>query len=380
MPTQNNATAKNSRNTTKAADERLTLTVGGVTHSDWESASVDSSFLTPAGAWSLRIGLNEARPPADVHPGARAVLSAGSDILMTGLIDDINHDVTNGRHVLNLAGRDNAGALVDCSAPIFTAENMTLAEVINKIVKPSGITKIAIHADKSTAPKKFSIQPGQTAWSALMNVAEVNGLWPWIAPDGTLIIGGPDYSAAPVDSLVMRKDGTGNLLQLGKLTSIAGRYSQVTVLSQSHGTQSHNGAHNRHGTATDTGMTLYRPFIEVMGDTDTDDMATARARKILSDSRLKALTLTATVRGVRTSGGTAWQPGQRVAVRSDIHDIDAIYFIMARTIRCGRGQELVTTLTLKEDGIWTPDAYPRSRHKKKGKQQVPTYHTWEEIN
>lgn len=375
MPTQNNATAKNSRAAAATADERLTLTVGGVTHSDWESASVDSSFLTPAGAWSLAIGLDKARPPAEVQPGARAVLSAGSDILMTGLIDDINHDVTRGQHVLNLTGRDNAGPLVDCSAPVFTAENMTPNEVINKIVKPFGITRIAIRADKSTAPKKFSIEPGQTAWSALMKVAEVNGLWPWIAPDGTLIIGGPDYSAAPVDSLVMNADGTGNLLRLGKLSSIAGRYSQVTVLSQSHGTTSHNGAHNRHGTATDAGMTLYRPFIEVMGDTDTDDMATARARKILSDSRLKALTITATVRGVRTSGGTAWQPGQRVAVRSDIHDIDAIYFIMARTIRCGRGRELVTTLTLKEDGIWTPDAYPKSRHKKKGKKGKDQYWT-----
>ncbi len=257
---------------------------------------------------------------------------------------------------------------------------MTLDEVVSKIVKPLGITKIAIHADKSTAPKKFSIEPGQTAWSALMKVAEVNGLWPWIAPDGTLIIGGPDYSAAPVGSLVMGSDGTGNLLQLGKLTSIAGRYSQVTVLSQGHGTATHNGAHNRHGTATDTGMTLYRPFIEVMGDTDNDDMATARARKILSDSRLKGLTLTATVRGVRTAQGTVWQPGQRVAVKSEPHDIDAIYFIMARRIFCGRGRELVTSLTLKEDGIWTPDAYPKSRHKKKGKRPKtstgPTHRTF----
>ncbi|WP_237166082.1 phage baseplate assembly protein [Pantoea stewartii] len=372
MLTQNSTAMKRSA---AAADERLTLTVGGLTHSDWMTASADSAFLTPAGAWSLAVGLHGARPPAEVHEGARAVLSAGSDILMTGLIDDINHDINRGQHILNIAGRDNAGVLVDCSAPIFTAESMTLDEVVSKIVKPLGITKIAIHADKSTAPKKFSIEPGQTAWSALMKVAEVNGLWPWIAPDGTLIIGGPDYSAAPVGSLVMGSDGTGNLLQLGKLTSIAGRYSQVTVLSQGHGTATHNGAHNRHGTATDTGMTLYRPFIEVMGDTDNDDMATARARKILSDSRLKGLTLTATVRGVRTAQGTVWQPGQRVAVKSEPHDIDAIYFIMARRIFCGRGRELVTSLTLKEDGIWTPDAYPKSRHKKKGKKAKDQYWT-----
>ncbi|KGT95297.1 tail protein [Erwinia typographi] len=362
-------------------DERLTLTVGGVTHSDWMRVSVDASFLTPAGAWSLAVGMNGNRLPAEVHEGARAVLSAGSDVLMTGLIDDINHDITRGQNVLNLAGRDNAAALVDCSAPVFTAQEMTPEEVINKIVKPLGITRVVIHADSSTAPKKFAVNPGETAWSALMQVAQVNGLWPWVAPDGTLIIGGPDYSAAPVASLVMNADGSGNLLRLGKVTSIAGRYSEVTVLSQSHGTATHNGAHQRRGTATDTGFGLYRPFIEVAGDTDTDDMATARARKVLSDSRLKGLTLSATVRGVRTEGGTAWQPGQRVAVKSELHDTDAIYFVMARSIQGGRGIPLTTTLTLKEDGVWVPDAYPKSRHKRKGKGKGTTgvYHTWEEI-
>jgi len=378
MPTQNNATAKSST-TAAAADERLTLTVGGKTHSDWTRVSVTADFLTPAGQWQLELGINGASLPAEVCEGARAVLSAGRDVLMTGLIDDINHAVLRGQHILSLTGRDEAAVLVDCSAPIFTEQKMTLQEVIARIVRPLGISKISIRADSSTAPQKFAIEPGDTAWSALMKVAVVSGLWPWIAPDGTLIIGGPDYSATPVDSLVMNRDGTGNLLDLTKHTSIAGRYSEVTVLTQGHATSERNGVRNHKGTIKDSGFTLYRPHIQVMGDTDTDEEATTRARKLLSDSRLKALTITAVVRGVRTTGGTAWMPGQRVAVKSAIHNIDAIYFIMGREVRGGRGAPLTTTLTLKEDGIWTPDAYPKSRHKKKGKQQVPTYHSWEEI-
>lgn len=361
-------------------DERLTLTVGGVSHQDWMRFSVDASFLTPAGAWELDVGTEYATLPAEVRPGARVVLSAGHDVLMTGLIDDITESLRRGRHELSIAGRDNAAALVDCSAPVFTAQNMTLQEVITRIVHPFGISKVAIRADKSVAPKKFSVEPGETAWEALQKVAEVNGLWSWVDPDGTFIIGGPDYSAPPVATLVLNRDGRNTILSLTRQRSIAGRYSEVTVLAQGHGSREHDGVHNRRGTATDSGFTLYRPLIQTMCDTDTDDMATARAKKLLSDSRLKALTLTVEVRGLRTPGGIPWTPGQRVNIQSDLYGIDGTFFMMSRRISGGRGQPLITTLTLKEDGVWIPDAYPRSRHKHKGKGKPRLWHTWQEIH
>jgi prophage tail gpP-like protein len=370
-------TPDNTRPDTDTPDERLTLTVGGVSHRDWIRFSVDASFLTPAGAWQLDVGMDAPSLPDEVQPGARAILSAGKDILMTGLIDEITHAVLRGEDVLTLSGRDNAAALVDCSAPVFTAQNMTLEEVMSKIVRPFGITLTAVHADRSSAPTKFSIEPGETAWDALQKVAEVNGLWPWVAPDGTLIIGGPDYRAAPVASLLMRRDGTGNLLNLTHNRNIAGRYSQVTVLAQGHGTPEHEGVHARKGTATDTGFPLYRPLIRSMPDTDTDEEATARARKLLSDSRLKAMTLTAIVRGLRTPDGVVWTPGQRVSVKSEQHGIEGIFFLMSRTVRGGRGMPLTTTLVFKEDGVWIPDAYPK--RKKKGKKTTQYWTDWRDI-
>lgn len=376
MPTQNSATGSGNN----SPDERLTLTVGGVTHSDWERFSVDASFLTPANAWQLDLGISSASLPAEVAAGSRAVLSASGETIMTGYIDDISHIVTRGQHLLALSGRDDAAMLVDCSAPVFTAQDMTLPEVMSKVVKPFGITRTSVRADASTAPKKFSITPGETAWDALQKAAEVNGLWPWIEPDGTLVIGGPDYSAEPVAQLVMQRDGTGNVLSLRHNTSIAGRYSEVTVLAQGHGTAEHDGVHNRKGTARDSAFTLYRPLIREMGDTDTDEEATARARKLLSDSRLKALTINVIVRGMRTEDGTLWTPGQRVALKSDIHGIEGIFFMMSRTVRGGRNMELTTEMVLKEDGIWIPDAYPKSHHRKKGKKAKDQYWTdWKDI-
>ncbi|ECF2942057.1 phage tail protein [Salmonella enterica subsp. enterica] len=360
-------------------DERLTLTVGGVSHSDWTNVMADASFLTPAGAWEVMAGIENRTLPADVHEGARVILRAGRDILMTGLIDDVTEVVSRGQHLLTLSGRDNTAALVDCSAPVFTSQEMTLAEVMNQIVRPLGITRTAIRAGKSTAPRKFSVDPGESAWDALLRVAEGNGLWPWVEPDGTLVIGGPDYTAQPVATLTLRRDGTGNILSLTHHRSIAGRYSEVTVLAQGHGTDEQDAVHNRRGTARDAGFSLYRPLVRQMGDTDSDADATARARKLLTDSRLKGLTLTVVVRGIRTSDGIPWTPGQRVVLYSDSPVISGTFFLMARHIQGGRGRELVTTLTLKEDGIWIPDAYPHGKHKGKKPNQDQYWTDWRDI-
>ncbi|MFX8035950.1 hypothetical protein ABTK80_20075, partial [Acinetobacter baumannii] len=93
-----------------------------------------------------------------------------------------------------------------CSAPVFTSQNLTLDQVVAKIVMPLGVTKIRIDADNALRREKVSVEPGDTAWDALAHAAEANGLWPWFEPDGTLVVGGPDYNAAPVATLVHELD------------------------------------------------------------------------------------------------------------------------------------------------------------------------------
>ncbi|MCS5517059.1 hypothetical protein NWF32_25445 [Pseudomonas qingdaonensis] len=98
-----------------------------------------------------------------------------------------------------------------------------------------------IRADEAKTRRRIQIEPGQTAWEALLQVAEANGLWPWIEPDGRLIIGGPNYTTPPVGALVLQEDGVGNNVQrLTVRRSIANRYSQITVLGQ-HGQYDNDG-------------------------------------------------------------------------------------------------------------------------------------------
>lgn len=347
-------------------DNTISLLIGGRVHSRWTHYEIDSDLLIPADAWRVELGLPEGKFPSAVTEGAQVQVRIGSDTVLTGRIDDIEDGVEKGSHTLSLSGRDGAAVLTDCSAPIFTAKQATLAEVVANVVKPLGLSKIRIDAATTRSSDKVAVEPGDTAWDVLVHAAEANGLWPWFEPDGTLVIGGPDYSKPPVASLIMKRDGRGNnLISLRRVRSMAERYSEITVLGQAHGTAVEGGKHALKSTVRDTGVAIYRPRIVVDHDAGNTEVARARARKLLSDSRLKGFTLIAKVSGHRTSGGLLWQPGQRIHVVSEPHEIDGVYFMMARKFQGGRGLGRITTLTLKEDRAWVLDAHPHNGRKKR---------------
>jgi len=336
--------------------DRVNLLIAGKVHSAWSRYAVASDLLVPASGWQVSLGLPDGEFPPAVHAGAGVEVRVGSDTVMTGFIDDIDHAVSGRAHTLTIAGRDAAALLVDCSAPVFVAREVTLADIVKTVVQPLGISRIRIDADIKTVHEKVAIEPGDTAWDALVKACEANGVWPWCAPDGTLIVGSPDYDAPPVASLILRRDGQGNNVKSLRLRqSMARRYSDICVLGQTHGSVLATGEHALKSEVRDVDVPLYRPKILIAGDAVDVSAVSRQAHKCLADGRLDGLTITAQVRGHRTGDGVLWTPGQRIHVVSEPHGIDAVYFLMARTFTGGRGAPSETTLTLREDAVWLPE-------------------------
>ena len=361
-------------------DERVTLLLADRAHADWLRYEVESDLLTPADAWSVTLALDPGGAvPAAVRSGEPASLRIGNDPLMVGRVDTVRLRTRRGAVELSIEGRDNSGQLLDCSAPIFTAQNLTLDEVVAKIVKPLGVRKIRIDADNTVRREKVSVEPGDTAWDALAHAAEANGLWPWFEPDGTLVVGGPDYDAAPVATLVFEQSGgQNNVLGLDLVDSLALAHSEITVLSQTHGGGELRQARNAiRGRYKEPSVTFNRPRIVVDHESDTLAHANERAKKLALDSRLVRWELTATVPGHRINApgqpahGMPWQPGMRVAVQSGFYGLHGIYFLMARSMSGGRGQPSQTVLTLKEDGVWIVNAHPHKRRHRRGRNAGP---------
>ena len=155
------------------------------------------------------------------------------------------------------------------------------------------------------------------------------------------------------------------------------RYSEVTVLGQTHGTELEDGKNSLSGKAKDDGVTWYRPKIVVDHEADNTAVCRDRALKLISDSRLNGLTLSAAVKGHlidapgQPSDGMLWKPMQRVRVISEPHGIDDVFFLMARKFSRGRADGTRTMLTLKEDGVWVLNAHPHKNKHRRGKNSLP---------
>lgn len=348
----------------------VSLRIGGHAHEMWDSYSIDSDLLVAADAWQFSLGLPAGEMPASVRAGVPVEVRIGNDLVLTGRIDSVARTSTRPARSLSLSGRDGAAVLVDCSAPIFSAREVTLDAVIATVARPLGIRRVRIESDSSGGTQeKVSIDPGVTAWDAIQQAAEAEGLWPWFEPDGTLVIGGPNYQAPPVATLVERLDGNGgNVLDLTMEESIAERYSEVTVLAQAHGTGDSDGKNSVMARVRDAEMPTHRPLVVVEGDVQSKAEARVLARKKLMDGRLAGMSLTAAVRGHRTTAGELWAPGQRVHVQSQSLGVDGIFFLMGRTFRGGARAERISELRLKEDGVWTIDAYRKTKKSRKKKK------------
>ncbi|MDR5803398.1 phage baseplate assembly protein [Caballeronia sp. LZ001] len=351
--------------------ESVALLIDAKAHSEWSSYWIDSDLLTPADAWEVRLS-HGAGGPLSVQCGSRVQVKVGRDTVLIGHVDQVRRRTSKDEKTLTISGRDLVGVLRDASAPVFTARQVGLAEVVANVVKPLGITKIRIsRAQPHAAWDRISIEPGDSAWDALVRAASAEGLSPWFDPDGTLVVDVPDYRSPPVATLVLRKNGEGNNVEwFDEDMSFAERFSEVTVLGQSHGTASALGQHAIKVTVKDKTVTTYRPKVVVDYDAPNLAAAEARARKIISDSALAGHTLRAGVQGHRTPDGLLWKPGQRVNVVWEEHGLDAVFFLIARRLSGGRRGGTRTTLTLKDDGVWiagnASHGSRRHRHKRSG--------------
>lgn len=385
--------------------DKVSVIVGGKVHSDWSGYGIDSDFLIPADAWSMRLGLPAGIFPEGVARGVPVQVRVGPDVVMSGRIDRVSRTVSRDQVSLSVTGRDGAAILVDCASPLLTSRQASLEEVIAQVVRPLGIKNIELHAESSIRNDKITTEPGERAWDILLRACAGRGLWPWFRPDGTLVIGGPDYTTAPVATLVMRRSGEGNnLLSLTDESSMERSFSRLTVLAQGHAHSTNNkkelgiidvsssdsltvsgdtdtteteldtglpetGQHGLTFTVEDPTVTYYRPQVIVMHDADDLEQVRYRARKMMADARLEGYSLIARVQGHRTSDGVLWEPGQRIHVISEPHGIDAVYFLMGREFTGGRPGGAVTTLRLKEDGVWIPDAWPKKKKARKGRKK-----------
>lgn len=340
----------------------VVVRLDGQEHRDWLSYDIDSDFLIPTDGFDFELGVSAAQGQIPDFSGKKCDVLINGQTVLTGIIGKQHHDKDKGRRSLRLSGRDMACLLVDCSAPQINVKGMTVWDAAKKLIEPwsNHIPKVVLKAEHNPILDKIDIEPAQTVWQALSHIANSVGLHAWFEPDGTLIVGGADYSSPPVATLCWsQNDARRNVAEVQIERDSDSRFSEVFFLAQSHGRSGNGGQHELKWVWRDPNMTLHRPKTVVVADADNLDNLQRQAKKQLSDWKLDGFTLTLTVADHKTDDGTLWQAGQRVHFIDEEEGIDAIFFIMGRRFSLSRNGGTRTELRLKEDGVWTPDAYPQ---------------------
>lgn len=352
----------------------VVVEIDGKTHQAWKSYNVDSDFLIPADAFEFNLGVPDGDEIVPDFSGKTALLKIDGTVVMTGIVDTTRHSFRKGGRSYAINGRDRASILVDCSAPITNVKGLTLLDAVKKIVNPLGISEVQLKAENNPVLDKVDIEVGETAWNAAMRCANSAGLHLWFEPDGTLSVGGADYSTPPVATLYCLKEGIQNNFSSAELVyDVSQRFSEVTFLAQRRGKTDDKNKNDLKWVYKDDTMEVYKPKTVVLGDVENLEALKKQAKKQISDWILEGFTLTIIVAGHSTENGTLWQAGQRVHVICEEYDIDAIFFLMGRRFTLSRSEGTQTELRLKQDGIWTPDAYQskaeKARHRKGKKGQ-----------
>lgn len=361
----------------------VVVEIDGKSHNNWKSYDIDSDFLIPADAFAFDIGVPSDSTVLPDYSGAEVKVRINDTLVMTGIVDTVQHGISKTNRTYRLNGRDKASVLVDCSAPITNVKGLTVLDAVKKIVEPLGIKQVQLKAENNPLLDKVDIDIGETAWNAAMRCANSAGLHLWFEPNGVLIVGGADYSTPPVATLCCMKDGSQNNFEQADLSfDISNRFSEITFLAQSHGKQGQDNKNDLKWVYKDSEMTTYKPKTVVVSDVDNLESLQKWAKKYIADSILEGFTLTIIVPDHKMQDGTLWQPGQRVHVICEEYDIDAIFFLIGRRFMLSRQGGTQTELRFKQDGIWTPDAYSakaekaRKRKGKKGKKKKNNGELW----
>lgn len=361
----------------------VVVEIDGKSHNNWKSYDIDSDFLIPADAFAFDIGVPSDSTVLPDYSGAEVKVRINDTLVMTGIVDTVQHGISKTNRTYRLNGRDKASVLVDCSAPITNVKGLTVLDAVKKIVEPLGIKQVQLKAENNPLLDKVDIDVGETAWNAAMRCANSAGLHLWFEPNGVLIVGGADYSTPPVATLCCMKDGSQNNFEQADLSfDVSNRFSEITFLAQSHGKQEQDNKNDLKWVYNDPEMTTYKPKTVVVSDVDNLEALQKWAKKYIADSILEGFTLTIIVPDHKMQDGTLWQPGQRVHVICEEYDIDAIFFLMGRRFMLSRQGGTQTELRFKQDGIWTPDAYSakaekaRKRKGKKGKKKKNNGELW----
>lgn len=190
----------------------ITAIVEGQQFTGFISGNIESSMITPADSFVLRVPSSELAWRT-LRRDARIAIKADGTTLLDGFIDRREFDGRSG--VVTISGRDRVGRLVDESAPANNYTGMTILEAVRRLASPwfdqvtlsdarnrrlrRGKGRRAASGNEPVVtinvrvPRRGNVHPGETRWQLIHEILGRAGLVGYSSSDGReMFIGKPN--------------------------------------------------------------------------------------------------------------------------------------------------------------------------------------------
>jgi prophage tail gpP-like protein len=325
--------------------ETIRLVVSGQELTGWTGATIDMSIATIADAFSLSTPYDptDSKIASLLKPFGyqKAEVYVGDEILVKGIIEHLAPSLESGQRILTIQGRSLTGQLVDCSIDgALEHSGLTLAAIARQLCRPFGI---AVRADTdSPVIEHARAEYGETVASYLGRLASVRNILLGTSFKGELVL----YSATALKSAPVRAslvEGIAPVLSVSAQFDATSRYSLYRAATQ------FAGEPDIVGTVTDPGVSLHRPHLGLVPDSDIDPNKTAS--RLRAEANVKAITATVSLAGWRRPDGQRWSERQAVTLKapSAMLSKEAAWIISSASYKLdANGQSVNLDLVLPE--------------------------------
>lgn len=334
----------------------VTLEINGRRFDGWETIRIERTLETLSGAFSL--GVSDKWPGFnavwEINEGDKCTVRIDKDVVVTGFVDDTAPSIDADSHNIDVAGRDNTGDLVDCSAIHNPSQwsGQKLEKIVRDLIAPFGGIKLITQVNTGEPFKKFALEQGETVHEAITRLCKLRAVLPYADGRGNLIIttAGKNRNAT---ALVQGE----NVKSVRGTFSHKERFSEIHVKSQTKGSddQPVSVTTGWKGLAKDSEIKRYRPLLVVAESQANAKQCQERATWEKNTRFGKGRKVVVTVQG--------WRQGPKAT--DPLWDVNSLVFLKASAAKAN-GTFLISGVvyTLDDDGgtiteltLVKPEAY-----------------------
>jgi prophage tail gpP-like protein len=329
----------------------------GREYGGWKSVRVTRSMESLCGSFELSVSerwANQDQPWPIEEEDECAVIVDGK-VAITGYVDAVRPSFSGFDESLNVAGRDRAGELVDCSAALGKWEyaGANLEKVARLLCEPFGIDVTLQAGLVASFTSKLTIDPGDTAFQVLEEACRLAGVVAISDGSGGLLLTrtGTARASTPLVSGV-------NVLSGSASYDSSERFRTYKVLGQQKGTDEVWGeaAAQVKGTATDDRVKrTWRTLVVRPEAAVTLEQAKTRAQWEAKVRAARGVSVSVTVPGWTQRDGTMWPINALVPVRVPQLRVNGEMLITEVTFGLDDSQGQTTDLTLRRPDAFTPE-------------------------